>query len=53
MSWKLVKREDIQEEMVLITESNTDYITPSGKVYKDYKANSLMVSNDYRKHLFL
>ena len=33
---KLVKRCDIKEEMVLINESNTDYITPSGKVYKDY-----------------
>lgn len=33
---KLIKREDIREEMVLISESNTDYITPSGKVYKDY-----------------
>ena len=33
---KLVKIEDIQEEMVLISESNTDYVTPSGRVYKDY-----------------
>lgn len=33
---KLIKREDIQEDMILISESDTDYITPSGKVYKDY-----------------
>ena len=33
---KLVKRENITEEMKLIEGSNTDYITPSGQVYKDY-----------------
>lgn len=33
---KLIKKEDVQEEMILISESYTDYITPSGKVYKDY-----------------
>ena len=29
-----LKREDIKEEMVLLEESDTDYITPSGKIYK-------------------
>lgn len=36
---KLIKRCDIKEEMVLISESYTDYITPSGKIYKDYGNN--------------
>lgn len=31
-----VKLEDIKEEMKLIPGSHTDYITPSGNVYKDY-----------------
>ena len=33
---KLIKKEDITEEMKLIEGSETDYITPTGKVYKDY-----------------
>lgn len=33
---KLIAKEDIQEEMCLIDGSDTDYITPSGKIYKDY-----------------
>ena len=33
---KLVKREDILEEMKIIEGSKTDYITPSGQIYKDY-----------------
>ena len=33
---KLIKKSNIQEEMRLIKNSNTDYITPSGKIYKDY-----------------
>ena len=36
---KLIKYSDIQEEMKLINGSETDYITPSGKVYKDYGNN--------------
>jgi hypothetical protein len=32
---RLVKREDICEELKLIPGSNTDYITPSSTVYKD------------------
>lgn len=33
---KLIKLEDIHEEMKLIDGSETDYITKTGKVYKDY-----------------
>ena len=33
---KLINKEDIHEEMKLIKGSLTDYITPSGEVYKDY-----------------
>ena len=33
---KLIKKEDIKEEMRLIKGSNTDYITPTSKIYKHY-----------------
>ena len=33
---KLIDKSLIQEEMKLINGSDTDYITPSGEVYKDY-----------------
>lgn len=33
---KLIDKEDIQEELRLILGSETDYITPSGEIYKDY-----------------
>lgn len=36
---KLIKREEIKEELRLIEESDRDYITPSGKVYADYGNN--------------
>ena len=36
---KLIHRDDINEEMRLIAGSKTDYITPTGKVYKDYGNN--------------
>lgn len=36
---KLVHKNDIQEKMVLIEGSDTDYITPSGIVYADYDNN--------------
>ena len=32
----LIKREDIKEELRLIKGSSTDYITPTGNIYKDY-----------------
>lgn len=33
---RCIKRSEIKEEMKLIEGSNTDYITPSGKIYSDY-----------------
>ena len=33
---KLIKKEDIKDEIKLIKNSLTDYITSDGKVYKDY-----------------
>lgn len=36
MTEKLVKRDAITEELRLINGSSTDYITPTGKIYKDY-----------------
>lgn len=54
MTEKLIKREDIQEEMRLIKGSSTDYVTPTGKIYKDYgnnmfypKKNSINKLNGY------
>ena len=36
---KLISRNNIKEEIRLIKNSETDYISPSGKVYKDYGNN--------------
>ena len=36
---KLVLKNDIKEELRLINGSLTDYITPSGQIYKDYGNN--------------
>lgn len=36
MTGLLIKRESIKEEMRLIKGSSTDYITPTGNIYKDY-----------------
>lgn len=36
MTDKLIAKSDIKEELRLIEGSLTDYITPSGEVYKDY-----------------
>lgn len=51
---KLVKREEIFEELKIIEGSNTDYITPSGRIYKDYgnnffffKKNTVNKANGY------
>ena len=45
---RLIKKNDITEEMRLVEESNVDYITPSGNVYCDY-GNSLML----KKSIFI
>lgn len=54
MNDKLISKEKIQEELRLIKDSETDYITPSGKIYKDYgngmmypKANFINKNNGY------
>jgi hypothetical protein len=51
---KLVKKDSIKEEMRLIKDSETDYITPTGKIYKDYgnglfypKTNFINKNNGY------
>ena len=36
---KLIDKSDIKEELRLIKGSTTDYITPSGEIYKDYGEN--------------
>lgn len=54
MTDKLISRNSITEELRLIKDSETDYITPSGKIYKDYgnnmmypKANFINKNNGY------
>lgn len=54
MLGKLIHRDSISEEMRLIKGSQTDYITPTGKIYKDYgddmfypKANFINDNNQY------
>lgn len=51
---RLVNLSDITETLTLIEGSNTDYITPSGKIYKDYgnekmlpKKNTINKNNGY------
>lgn len=36
---RLIDKSEIKEEMKLIKDSETDYITPSGEIYKDYGNN--------------
>lgn len=47
MTEQLINRNDIKEEMRLIKGSNTDYITPTGNIYKDYGNNMF-----YHKSVF-
>lgn len=51
---RLINLSDITETLTLIEGSNTDYITPSGKIYKDYgngkmfpKKNTINKNNGY------
>ena len=52
----LIKREDIKEEMRLIKGSTTDYITPTGNIYKDYGNNMFyhkaVFPNKYNGYLY-
>ena len=47
---KLIDRSEIKEEMVLINGSDTDYITPSGEVYKDYGENKFFHKAQWLNH---
>lgn len=54
---KLINKNEIKEKMVLISESYTDYITPSGKVYKDYGNNLFypkkVHTNNHNKYVYV
>ena len=51
MTDKLIPKEKITEELRLIIGSETDYITPNGKVYKDYGNNMMYPkANFINKH---
>ena len=47
MNDKLILRETIQEELRLIKDSETDYITPTGKIYKDYGNNMMYPKTNF------
>ena len=47
MTGLLIPRNEIKEEMKLIDGSSTDYITPTGNIYKDYGNNMF-----YHKSVF-
>lgn len=48
MTHKLINREDISEELYLIPGSETDYLTKTGKVYKDYGDNKFFPKKLYQ-----
>ena len=47
---KLIDKADIKEEMRLIKGSLTDYITPSGEIYKDYGNNKFFHKAQWLNH---
>ena len=47
---KLIDKTDIKEEMRLIKGSLTDYITPSGEIYKDYGDNKFFHKAQWLNH---
>ena len=47
---KLINKQDIQEELRLIKGSLTDYITPSGEIYKDYGNNQFFHKAQWTTH---
>ena len=47
MTEKLIPKASIQEELHLIEGSNTDYVTPTGKIYKDYGNNMMFPKKTY------
>ena len=47
----LIPRDSITEELRLIKDSETDYITPTGKIYKDYGNNLFFPKRNFiNKH---
>ena len=50
MTGKLIDRSEIQEELRLIEGSLTDYITPSGEIYKDYGNNQFYHKKQQLNH---
>ena len=47
---KLINKQDIKEELKLIKGSLTDYITPSGEIYKDYGNNQFFHKAQWTTH---
>ena len=47
MTGLLINKNDIKEELKLIKGSSTDYITPTGKIYKDYGNNMYYPKNNF------
>ena len=47
---RLIDKSLIQEEMRLIKGSDTDYITPSGEIYKDYGNNKFFHKAQFTNH---
>lgn len=47
---KLIDKNEITEEMKLIEGSLTDYITPSGEIYKDYGNNKFFHKAQFTNH---
>ena len=47
---KLIDRSDIIEQLTLIEGSETDYITPSGEIYKDYGNNKFFHKAQFTTH---
>ena len=48
LSDKLIDRADIPEELFLIEGSETDYITKTGKIYKDYGNNKFFPKQNFQ-----
>ena len=47
---KLIDRSNINEELKLIKGSSTDYITPSGEIYKNYGNNKFFHKAQWTNH---
>lgn len=50
LTHKLIDRSMITESMTLIEGSDTDYITPSGEIYKDYGDNKFFHKAQFINH---